>query len=385
MDGGPHSVVRGQISRNSLNPIWIWISRDLLPREAKSYSDAINRALGAEEHANALAHVESFHEIALARIRNALASQENKNRVRDRLAMYMGQPRTMADLHEIVTVLTIRHPLAAVAGKLPQHIEALCGDDLATAIRSLDEAGPLPGDALIYALLIVMRRLTEPWQLVRIAAAAATRKSEAANAPYRLAIMLVVAEMEDLLAQLRGAMKADETAEIGTLIRAMGAALKGLAAEIDLSAASWAAQKLSAVRNEAHALLAAEIDGVPVSVKRLLDLPIPSGHAALVPGDDAVAATEQEITLVQFVRPFAAALALGTHVSAALAQIRAGVERAIASLLKGLRNALDGARKFCLLQISHAIRIAARLFGKQYASTLVAATERAIDEERRAA
>lgn len=214
VDGGPHSVVRGQISRNSLNPIWIWISRDLLPREAKSYSDAVNRALGAEEHANALAHVESFHEIALARIRNALASQENKNRVRDRLAMYMGQPRAMADLHEIVTVLTIRHPLAAVASKLPQHIEALCGDDLATAIRSLDEAGPLPGDALIYALLIVMRRLTEPWQLVRIAAAAATRKSGAANAPYRLAIMLVVAEMEDLLAQLRAALKADETAEI---------------------------------------------------------------------------------------------------------------------------------------------------------------------------
>ena len=165
----------------------------------------------------------------------------------------------------------------------------------------------------------------------------------------------------------------------------MGAALQGLAAEIDLSAASWAAQRLSAVRNEAHALLAAEIDGVPVSVKRLLDLPIPSGHVAGVPGDDAVAATEQEITLVQFVRPFAAALALGTHVSAALAQIRAGVERAIASLLEGLRNALDGAQKFCLLQISHAIRIAARLFGKQYASTLVAATERAIDEERRAA
>src|SRR6266700_4814681 len=41
VNGVPSSVVRGQIGRGSLNPIWIWISRDLLPKEAKSYSDNV--------------------------------------------------------------------------------------------------------------------------------------------------------------------------------------------------------------------------------------------------------------------------------------------------------------------------------------------------------
>src|SRR5580700_5522515 len=39
VDDAPSTVVRGRIARASLSPIWIWISRELLPKEAKTYSD----------------------------------------------------------------------------------------------------------------------------------------------------------------------------------------------------------------------------------------------------------------------------------------------------------------------------------------------------------
>ena len=61
------------------------------------------------------------------------------------------------------------------------------------------------------------------------------------------------------------------------------------------------------------------------------------------------------------------------------------MERAIAALLDGLRTSFDGTRKFFLLQIGHAVRIGAKLFGKPYASAVVAATEAAINDEHRAA
>jgi hypothetical protein len=179
-------------------------------------------------------------------------------------------------------------------------------------------------------------------------------------------------------------LRAGDTATIGPLVRAIGGALTGLGSEVELSAGSSLALKLNAVRNEVRALLAAEIDRVPASVRRLLVFPT-SDESGVGVAVAAVAAAERDVDMVQSVRPFAGALALGTDVSSALTQIRIWIEGAIAALLAGLRGALGAARGLFLLQISHAVRICAKLFGKQYASGIVAATERALRDERRAA
>ncbi len=129
-------------------------------------------------------------------------------------------------------------------------------------------------------------------------------------------------------------------------------------------------------------MLAAEIEGVPTSIRRLFDMRAP----AELPNAEAVAATERAVGLVQLVSPLAGPLALdGKIASTTLSHIRVGIERAIAALLEHLRTAFDSARNFYLVQMSHAVRICARLFGKPYASTIVAATEAAITDEHRAA
>jgi len=382
--GAPSGVVRGQIARGSLSPIWIWISRDLLPKEAKSYSDAVTRALGADNKKAAAAHVEEFYALALPHIGKALASQRSRDRVRDRLAALMAPPRAMSDLHEIVTVLAIRHALTALAGKLPEHIGPFAGENLATARRALDEAAADCGDAFVYALLLVMKRLSEPWQLARLAANAGAGHADAATAPYRFAIMLVIEDTEDMVSALRTELTSGETETIGDLIERIAAALKGLESELDLLGNSWAARKLNVIRNEVRSLLAAEIEGVPVGVRRLFEMSAPVETERSGPQAADVAATEREVALVQFIRPYAGALGLDTKIASALSQVRNHIERSIAALLAGLRAAFDSARKFYLLQISHAVRVCARLFGKSYASAIVAATEAAVEDEQRA-
>jgi hypothetical protein len=384
VDAAPSGVAHGRVARVSLSPIWIWICNDLVPKEAKSYSDAVTRALGADDQKAVAAHAEAFHALALPRIREALASQQDKNRVRDSLASYMGPPRAITDLSEIITILTIRRALSAVASKLPEHIGALSGEHLKTAIWALDAAQADCGHAFNYALLLVMKRLYEPWQLVRLAVATHSCR-EAANSPYHAAVGMVIADAEEKLSVVRTALETGETETTNELIEAIGRTLEGLANELDLKGNPRAAEKLDAIRNDLRALLAAEIEAVPIRVKRAFEMPLPLETARGNCGTADIAATERDVALMQTIRRFSGALALDINIASALSLIRDGIERAVLAFLGGLRTAIDRARKFYLLQISHTVRICAKLFGKEYVSAIVAATETAVDDEQRAA
>ena len=64
----------GRISRVSLEPIWGWIGRDLIPAEAKALSEDINRALLDNDRIKAEQLTRALHDRALRRIREAVAS-----------------------------------------------------------------------------------------------------------------------------------------------------------------------------------------------------------------------------------------------------------------------------------------------------------------------
>src|SRR5262249_52023707 len=44
-DDAPEYAHRGRIARAALEPVWLWICRDLMPKEAKVYSDQITRVM----------------------------------------------------------------------------------------------------------------------------------------------------------------------------------------------------------------------------------------------------------------------------------------------------------------------------------------------------
>ena len=60
----------GRIARVSLEPIWSWIGRDLMPAEAKALSEDINRALLADDRAKAEQLVRALHERAILRMQD---------------------------------------------------------------------------------------------------------------------------------------------------------------------------------------------------------------------------------------------------------------------------------------------------------------------------
>src|SRR6202012_5065551 len=100
-----------RIARVSLDPIWNWICRDLIPAEAKALRDDINRALLADDRTKANQLVRALHDRAQQKMREALVTVGNDERVRRRFGIQVGTPRAMEDIPTLLLILEMRDVL----------------------------------------------------------------------------------------------------------------------------------------------------------------------------------------------------------------------------------------------------------------------------------
>ena len=110
----------GRIARVSLEPIWTWIGRDLIPAEAKALSEDINRALLAGDRTKADQLVRALHERAIQRMTDAVGAIGADERARRRLAVQVGTPRAMEDLSTMIALLSLREVLADFGSAIAQ-------------------------------------------------------------------------------------------------------------------------------------------------------------------------------------------------------------------------------------------------------------------------
>jgi hypothetical protein len=87
IDDAPDHKRAGRLSRVSLEPIWEWIGRDLIPAETKALGEDVNRALLAKDRVKAEQRTRVLHDRALLRIREAMASVTGDDKARRRLAV----------------------------------------------------------------------------------------------------------------------------------------------------------------------------------------------------------------------------------------------------------------------------------------------------------
>lgn len=243
VDDAPERQHRGRISRACLDPIWQWISRDLMPMEAKGYADQIGRVLLTNDKATSERLARAFQDQAIQRIQQALNSVQDDARGRQRLAAQVGTPLALDDLRTLFGVLKARDALNVFASRLPAAIKNLADDQLDNVKALLDS--PVGGhpDVFLYALILVMGRLAVPCQLVRLAikAAETDQAARVAATPYALGVTIVLEEMERIMSVLRADVKAGRFAAVGGLLKDIHDAARMLRTEMDLSGDSpWA-------------------------------------------------------------------------------------------------------------------------------------------------
>jgi hypothetical protein len=251
VNGMPAELRRGEIAWSSLSPIWAWLCRDVMPQEARRYCDRMKRALLARDVAAATGLSNVFRPEALKSIDRAIFTV-GKETISDRLAMFMGSPRAFDDLLEIVKVFKARDVLATLASTLPTKISDLAGEELDHTIAALDRLVEADATMVLYGLILVMRRLAAPWQLVRLAFRAAGSRStaEIVNTPLALAVGLALRATEDLAGRAREQLQDPEDGFVASeTLTLLSVAIKGLS-DLEMPAQCVWRKRLSALGRE---------------------------------------------------------------------------------------------------------------------------------------
>ncbi len=385
-DAADHRRI-GRLARISLEPIWQWIGRDLMPAEAKALCEDINRALLAEDAIKAELLTRALHERAIQRIKEIIGVAGTDEKARRRLAVQVGTPRALEDLGTLLRILVLRDVLGDLVRRLPNHLRAFEREQVdkvkalleAAAAQKSSELAARKADILLHGLILVMSRLAAPWQLIRLATRAAESDEAAriAETPLAAAVAIALGEIECMVSELRVELKARHP--VNSLLKAIHDAARGLRTEIDLSVESPCSRQLAAIRTDISNLLKAEIESTPGRLRRLLR---PRSANEIAPGSllDAIDVSDAEVLveLVDACRSYANELAVNEVTTRTWLELQHYLETADKVLLDALRHAGDADRPFRQSQVEAAVRFCKTVFGADYAGLLAKAAEIAV-------
>ncbi len=385
-DRGDHNHP-GRIARASLEVLWTWIRRDLLPDETKALTDEVSDALLAGDTPEVDRIIRTFQDRAITAIEVNFELAASDEKFRRRLVAQIGTPRPNEDAAALVCVLKGRDALESLAAHLPLRAGNLANGLLDECRLLIEKTAAQNGDLFLYALLMVMSRLAAPWQLIRfgIKAAGSDAAVRVAETNYGVAVTIVLADLERMVGELAEDLRSGRGVAVAALLKTIHDAARGLRTELDLPVDSTWGRALGTVRAQIADLLRAQIESMPGRVRRLLR-PRPSteirANSVLDPGE--VAEAEALVEFVGACRLFAGELAINEMTQRTFAELQQYLDGGMRALLDGVRHAGSGDRSFRQSQVDTAVRLCSKVFGKDYAALLGKAAEVAAAPERRA-
>ena len=247
--------LQGRIARTVLEPLWGWISRELMPAEAQVFEDEINRAVAVDDTVRQDTLTGAFQDKAADRLRSAHAAARSDDKMRRRISGQLGAADALDDVRDMATILESRDALALIENRLPGHIRNLADGQLESVKALLDSPLVGRGPLLPYALVLVMRRLAAPWQLIRLAVheVASDESARIAATPYAAAVSITLADIERMVDELKDDLK--RGVSVTSLLKCIHDAARGLRTELDLSGDSQWARQLAAIRGDIAGIL----------------------------------------------------------------------------------------------------------------------------------
>jgi hypothetical protein len=385
-DRGDHKHP-GRIARSSLDALWNWIRRDLMPDAADGLVVEATEAMVAGDQAKTERVARLFQDRVAAAIESNLSADDQDGKIRRRILQQIGTPRAEQELAALKAALKGRDVLASLSARLPLQIGNLANSQLEECKSLIENAAARDGELFLYALLTVMNRMAAPWQLIRLGVKAAGSDTAArvAETHYGVAVNIVLAELERMVAELREDLRTGQGVAVGTLLKTIHDSARGLRTELALPVDSTWGRALAAQRTHISEILRAEIESIPARVRHLLR-PRPAKeirpYSVLDPNE--VAEVEALVEFVGTCRYFAGELAINEMTQRALNELRQYLENGTRALLEGLRHAGEADRSFRQSQVDAAVRFCAKVFGREYAALLGKAAEVAISSESRA-
>jgi len=191
---------RGRILRKAVMPVWHWLGHHILVAETKRYCDEVRTALISSDRTAALARAEIFWPIAGHAMAVALHDD------RKRAVTLLGGETVADDVTDMALVLESGSAMLAVQALLPKPTPSL-NEELLWGLRSIFESVlESNADAAPLVSVVAMRRLTKPWEALKLATLMVRQTSDAliSSTDMGLAGDVLFVDMEDSRAAIMG-------------------------------------------------------------------------------------------------------------------------------------------------------------------------------------
>ena len=377
-------VRAGQIRRASLVPVWQWLVRDGAPEAARAFEATLAEIRQSGSNAGLESAARKFQLAAadaIIKIAGPVAGDD-----RQRSLARIGPPNVVEDLLSIAGVLRARESLDTLGSRMPGQMRVFAESQIASVGSALNVPSLQTPQLLPFALSLIMQRLAQPWQIIRLAIKMAASDDEirVAATPYGIAVTIALHDLSFLTACLRTDIKRIHFDNVGGQLKTLHDGVRGLRTELDLRNDSAWGRQLTAIRADISHSLQSEIESVPGRVRRILRQRADKDIAA-APKIDA-AEVEEIAALIDFVavcRTYASELAINEVTLRTYSDLQHYVERSTESLVQALRGGDAKARAYRQMQAQAAIRFCEILFGQDYASLMSRAAENAVTGERK--
>lgn len=376
----------GHIRRSSLLPAWTWIERELAPEDAAAFKRDYWAADNGGNKRDADHMLRAF-QIKVADAILAIVAKPATDSERQRHLNRIGSAAAADDVAALGLVLKHRELLESLPQRLPNFVRNLADEQFHLVRNALDSPVLQSPQVLPLALALTMRRIAAPWQVIRLATAAAGSDEAAriATTPYAIAVTMALDDVTRIVATLRDDLKRARYNSVSNLLKQAHDAVRGLRTELDVGPNSDWGRQLATIRTDISNLLKSEIDTVPGRVRRLLRQRPDKEIAAGTTLDAAeVAEIAALIDFVSVCRTYASELAINEVTLRAYSDIQQYLERSTQALLDGLRVGDPKHQAFRQSQVNAAIRFCSVMFGDDYASLMTRAADVAISSERKA-
>jgi hypothetical protein len=166
---------KGRIARSSVDPVWQWLTRDLMRERHRQLSSSLGEAIVAERDDDIQRDLDALWREAAAALNAALAEGDGRERASAKLGEAVAE-----DASEIALLIGASDTVRDIQKRLPKPVQQLTQEDVWFLCDLFDRLTSADPDFAPYVALIVLGRLERPWEVLRLVAAISRKSTDIA-------------------------------------------------------------------------------------------------------------------------------------------------------------------------------------------------------------
>lgn len=158
------SKQKGSIARGTLVPVWNWLSQNLLPAETAAYSSDCKTLVLNHKPDAALTRATQYWSLAAEALQKATATEAGRQAAQK----VLGDAFAVDDVADIVLLLSAGEAIERLVTLLPRPVVSF-NEQLVWQVREIyDQLVREQPDVAPYVAVVVMNRLSKPWEALRL-------------------------------------------------------------------------------------------------------------------------------------------------------------------------------------------------------------------------